>query len=250
MDPTAPSVLMPLLTMNYPFKGRGLDIQVVIVRTVTLSGVGGNANSRVYAITPCTLTISITPRPLIPQLYAITPYTLTISITPTPLSPSVRYHSLHPDYIHCRLKELGKQYELRILLVYVDTTESHHALQELTKMALLADLTLILAWSPEEAARYLETYKAYENKPPDLIMERTDSDFSSRVIDSLTTVKKVNKTDAATLLNNFKTMEKLVQASKEELTMCPGLGPQKAQRLYDLFHEPFLRTKKKSKTDL
>ncbi|XP_064405724.1 DNA excision repair protein ERCC-1-like isoform X3 [Halichondria panicea] len=163
---------------------------------------------------------------------------------------SVRYHSLHPDYIHCRLKELGKQYELRILLVYVDTTESHHALQELTKMALLADLTLILAWSPEEAARYLETYKAYENKPPDLIMERTDSDFSSRVIDSLTTVKKVNKTDAATLLNNFKTMEKLVQASKEELTMCPGLGPQKAQRLYDLFHEPFLRTKKKSKTDL
>ncbi|XP_064405748.1 uncharacterized protein LOC135350826 isoform X2 [Halichondria panicea] len=52
--PTAPSVLMPLLTKNYPFKGRGPDIQVscycilrykvVIVRTV--SGVGGNANSR------------------------------------------------------------------------------------------------------------------------------------------------------------------------------------------------------------
>ncbi len=26
--PTAPSVLMPLLTKNYPFKGRGPDIQV------------------------------------------------------------------------------------------------------------------------------------------------------------------------------------------------------------------------------
>lgn len=38
--------------------------------------------------------------------------------------------------------------------------------------------------SPEEAARYLETYKAYENKPPDLIMERVDSDFSSRVSQS------------------------------------------------------------------
>ena len=35
--------------------------------------------------------------------------------------------------------------------------------------------------SYEEAARCLETYKAYENKPPDLIMERMDSDFSSRV---------------------------------------------------------------------
>lgn len=35
--------------------------------------------------------------------------------------------------------------------------------------------------SYEEAGRYLETYKAYENKPPDLLMERVDSDFTSRV---------------------------------------------------------------------
>ena len=35
--------------------------------------------------------------------------------------------------------------------------------------------------SYEEAGRYLETYKAYENKPPDSLMERVDSDFSSRV---------------------------------------------------------------------
>ena len=35
--------------------------------------------------------------------------------------------------------------------------------------------------SYEEAAQYLETYKAYENKPPDILKERADSDFSSRV---------------------------------------------------------------------
>ena len=34
---------------------------------------------------------------------------------------SVRYHSLHPNYIHDRLKSLGKQYQLRVLLVLVDT---------------------------------------------------------------------------------------------------------------------------------
>ena len=39
----------------------------------------------------------------------------------------------------------------------------------------------LLYGSYEEAARYLETYKAYENKPPDLLKERVDSDFSSRV---------------------------------------------------------------------
>ena len=35
--------------------------------------------------------------------------------------------------------------------------------------------------SPEEAGRYLETYKAYEQKPADLLMEKLDQDFVSRV---------------------------------------------------------------------
>lgn len=35
--------------------------------------------------------------------------------------------------------------------------------------------------SPEEAARYLETYKAYELKPADLLMEKLEHNFLSRV---------------------------------------------------------------------
>lgn len=35
--------------------------------------------------------------------------------------------------------------------------------------------------SPEEAGRYLETYKAYEQKPADLLMEKLEQDFVSRV---------------------------------------------------------------------
>lgn len=34
---------------------------------------------------------------------------------------SVRYHNMNPDYINNRLKELGKKYELRVLLVQVPT---------------------------------------------------------------------------------------------------------------------------------
>lgn len=39
----------------------------------------------------------------------------------------------------------------------------------------------LLSLSPEEAGRYLETYKAYEQKPPDLLMEKVDQDFLSQV---------------------------------------------------------------------
>ena len=33
----------------------------------------------------------------------------------------------------------------------------------------------------EEAGRYLETYKVYENKPAEALMERIDTDYVSKV---------------------------------------------------------------------
>jgi len=33
----------------------------------------------------------------------------------------------------------------------------------------------------EEAGRYLETYKSFESKPPDLIMEKSEGTYMSRV---------------------------------------------------------------------
>uniref|UniRef100_A0A673VEJ0 ERCC excision repair 1, endonuclease non-catalytic subunit n=1 Tax=Suricata suricatta TaxID=37032 RepID=A0A673VEJ0_SURSU len=130
---------------------------------------------------------------------------------------SLRYHNLHPDYIHGRLQSLGKSFALRVLLVQVDVKDPQKALKELAKMCILADCTLVLAWSPEEAGRYLETYKAYEQKPADLLMEKLEQDFVSR------------------------SLEQLIAASREDLALCPGLGPQKARRLFDVLHEPFLK---------
>ncbi|XP_065390671.1 DNA excision repair protein ERCC-1 isoform X2 [Macaca fascicularis] len=144
---------------------------------------------------------------------------------------SLRYHNLHPDYIHGRLQSLGKNFALRVLLIQVDVKDPQQALKELAKMCILADCTLILAWSPEEAGRYLETYKAYEQKPADLLMEKLDQDFVSRVTECLTTVKSVNKTDSQTLLTTFGSLEQLIAASREDLALCPGLGPQKVRWL-------------------
>ncbi|KAK1330075.1 hypothetical protein QTO34_010261 [Cnephaeus nilssonii] len=137
--------------------------------------------------------------------------------------------------------EPGKSFALRVLLLQVDVKDPQQALKELAKMCILADCTLVLAWSPEEAGRYLETYKAYEQKPADLLMEKLEQDFVSRVTECLTTVKSVNKTDSQTLLTTFGSLEQLIAASREDLALCPGLGPQKARRLFDVLHEPFLK---------
>ncbi|XP_018612948.2 DNA excision repair protein ERCC-1 [Scleropages formosus] len=157
---------------------------------------------------------------------------------------SLRYHNLNPNYIHDRLKQLGQSYTLRVLLVQVDVKDPHHALKELARICIMADCTLILAWSPEEAGRYLETYKAYEKKPADLLKEQVEKDFLSKFTDCLTTVKSVNKTDALTMLSTFTSLEGVINASKEDLALCPGLGPQKARRIYDVLHQPFLKARK------
>ncbi|KAG8143701.1 putative DNA excision repair protein [Naja naja] len=166
---------------------------------------------------------------------------------------SLRYHNLNPNYIHERLRNLGKTYQLQVLLLQVDVKDPHQAVKELAKICILADCTLILAWSPEEAGRYLETYKAYEQKPADLLKEKVEQDYLSRVTDCLTSVKSVNKTDTLSLLSTFGvrsqfsvlgSLANVVQASKEDLSLCPGVGPQKAKRLFDILHEPFLKVPK------
>ncbi|XP_027697735.1 DNA excision repair protein ERCC-1 [Vombatus ursinus] len=154
---------------------------------------------------------------------------------------SLRYHNLHPNYIHERLQGLGKNYALRVLLLQVDVKDPQRALKDLAKMCILADCTLILAWSPEEAGRYLETYKSYEQKPADSLKERLEQDFVSRITDCLTTVKSVNKTDSQTLLATFGSLEQLTAASQDDLSLCPGFGPQKARRLFEVLHQPFLK---------
>uniref|UniRef100_A0A8B9VAM9 ERCC excision repair 1, endonuclease non-catalytic subunit n=1 Tax=Anas zonorhyncha TaxID=75864 RepID=A0A8B9VAM9_9AVES len=116
---------------------------------------------------------------------------------------SLRYHNLNPDYIHERLRSLGRSYALQLLLLQVDVKDPHQAVKELAKICVLADCTLILAWSPEEAGRYLETYKAYEQKPPDLLRERVEPGYMAR------------------------SLAAVARAPREELALCPGIGPQK-----------------------
>ncbi|XP_076376706.1 DNA excision repair protein Ercc1 [Megalopta genalis] len=165
-----------------------------------------------------------------------------MSKTTCALFLSIRYHQLNPDYIHERLKTLGNMYNLRILLVQIDVADPHHALKHLIRMCILANMTLMLAWNAENAGKMIETYKRYENKPPDGIMERSETAPYQKLVSALTTIRSVNKTDATTLLSTFGTLSELIDAEPNLLALCPGVGLQKAQRIHKILHEPFLRS--------
>ncbi|KAI8066216.1 restriction endonuclease type II-like protein [Gilbertella persicaria] len=160
---------------------------------------------------------------------------------------SLRYHRLYPSYIYDRLNAVKNLYVCRILLVYVDVENYHDAIREINRIAILSDFTLMLAWSPEEAGRYLETYKALENRAPDLIKERVEDEYLAKITDCLTQIRSVNKTDVLTLLSTFGSLKQISEATTDQLAMCPGFGEQKVKRIQQVWKQPFLANSKKQK---
>lgn len=169
-----------------------------------------------------------------------------VGLTSCVLFLSIRYHRLHPEYIHQRIDKLGKMYTLRILMISCDVDQPDSAIKELTKLALVRDLTVMVGWSPEELARYLELYKKYENKSPDLIRERINDDFLSHYSAALRNIRGVNKTDVHTLATHIGPFSGIANVSSEQLDRCPGFGEIKIANIIDAFHQPFRAGQTKS----
>lgn len=127
----------------------------------------------------------------------------------------------------------------------MDVEDNASILLFLNKLCCINNLTLILAWTEEEAARYLETFKAFEGKDASLIQKKKDMTFSEQVADTLGCIRSVNKTDAVTLLSQFGNIKNIMTASLEDIRQCPGIGEKKAKRLFDAFHKPFSSTQTK-----
>ena len=162
-----------------------------------------------------------------------------MSTTSCALFLSCKYHSLHPQYIHRRIAELKTDFKLRILLVLVDVEDNMATLLFLNKLAVQQNFTLILAWTEEEAARYLESYKALDGNDASIIQRKEKDNFVDQASDFLSGATGVNKTDAASLLTQFTSIRAIVAASKDELGVVNGLGQVKVKRLHDALHKPF-----------
>ena len=99
------------------------------------------------------------------------------------------------------------------------TSQSHPALRHLTKACVVNNLTMFLAWSSPEAGRYLETFKSFEHAAPTAIQEKVSEDYGTRMVEVLTQIRSVNKTDAVTLVSTFGSIRNAINAGPEEVMM-------------------------------
>lgn len=116
---------------------------------------------------------------------------------------SLKYHRLHPTYIYERIKQLGTAFKTRILLFQIETRQRGGdipALRELTKASTLLDFTIIVAWTMEEAAKYIEQFKLLEHKSPSAHFNKTNNlSHQERIIEALTMIPSINRTDCLNL---------------------------------------------------
>lgn len=172
---------------------------------------------------------------------------------------SLKYHKLRPEYVWRRIEKLKggtssgaethiSDQALRVLLVVVDIDSPQEAIRHLLGICIKQDLSMIVAWSFEEAGNYIAYFKQNElanSKVDSSIQGLKKSDFNLNIVETLTTVRAVNKTDVANLLANYKSFKNVVLLASLDQGVgdIQGLGDRKLKNLRGAFTEPFVFNK-------
>ncbi|CAE7562413.1 ERCC1 [Symbiodinium natans] len=152
---------------------------------------------------------------------------------------SLKFQRIHQEYLKGRVQALG-DFRNRVLLCRVDLEQPDESLEQVTLAAFHGKLSLLLAWTDAEAAAYLETLHRYQSKGAEALQKRvTQGDNRARLLEVLTTIKGINKTDAASLTSRFGSFAQITRSTDEDFLRCPGIGDKKVKQLASVLHKPF-----------
>lgn len=126
-----------------------------------------------------------------------------------------------------------------MLLTLVDIPNHEDALRELSKTSLVNNVTVILAWSAAEAARYLELYKSYEHAGFAAIRGLQASGYAERLVEFVTVPRNINKADAVALVSEFGSLRNAINAPPERVGVVGGWGEKKVRAWCRAVEEPF-----------
>ncbi|VDN03612.1 unnamed protein product [Thelazia callipaeda] len=146
---------------------------------------------------------------------------------------SLKWHKLQPEYIETRMNSDGAGYAIKVLLVLVNV-DPRHILRELNLFCYRTGWTLILCYSAEEAAEYLENLHISRNKNEQsavsAMQERknkrlglqsdNDAEFN-QAVKFLTVIRSLTTSDAHRLIATFGSIQKIANADVDRLLLCP-----------------------------
>mmetsp|Transcript_17877 Transcript_17877/g.17612 ORF Transcript_17877/g.17612 Transcript_17877/m.17612 type:complete len:167 (+) Transcript_17877:99-599(+) len=147
----------------------------------------------------------------------------------------LKYHMKYPKYLMSRAEELLKKKKGNTKILILQVKENEDDMGYITDIQLDCmrwEIKLLLAWSQDECAKYIQIIRTYQNKGTSLLEEnkkhKTQEDLA---IDSLTSIKSITKRDAKTLLKNYGSIAEIIKADHDEFINHEGIGKTKVDNL-------------------
>ncbi|VVT54383.1 uncharacterized protein SAPINGB_P004048 [Magnusiomyces paraingens] len=164
----------------------------------------------------------------------------------------------------------------RILLVVVDIENPAETLKEITRLSFARDFTMVLAWNNADAANYITQLKTMQNASLDPSAKNYDtltgmallnggssgaytggsskndsssgseglsmsaSVYNAHVIETVTKVRGINKTDAQALIAQYGSLSNAFKDGASKVENIGGWGATKAKRFQDAITKPFI----------
>lgn len=154
---------------------------------------------------------------------------------------SVKYHRLHPNYIYERLRAVPKtKFRLQVVLLQLDDphnwARSDRTIREITRAGLLLNWTILLAWSEEEAARWIESLHSLQRRSAALIREKSVSWNGEAILGE---ISGINKTDGNSLMAMGKNLKGVAMLTSKEISSIRGFGRKKTESFMNALDAPF-----------
>ena len=129
----------------------------------------------------------------------------------------------------------------KILILLNNNKDDHNMVDALLMDCMRFEVTMIMCWSFEEAAQYLQTYKSYENKTQTILEgKQHGQNHFDQAVDVLGSIRRVSKNDAKRLLYNYGSIKDIIMCEDyDEFINIEGIGQSKIECITTCFRGKF-----------
>lgn len=144
---------------------------------------------------------------------------------------SIRFHVCKPEYIHKKIKKIGKKYQNNILLIYIDTKNYEAIASEIFTISDLYNYTCLFGFSDEECSTIIS---AFDTKNTNFeILRKKESD---PLLKFLSSFPRVNTTDVESLKANLGSLKDITTIKIKNVA---GMGETKADLIHEYLNKKF-----------
>jgi DNA excision repair protein ERCC-1 len=149
---------------------------------------------------------------------------------------TLKYHRQHPDYLGERLRDFRGSFPVRLLLFLVNDENPDRVISRLTSVAMANNMNLILAFTYEEAARWLLTlYNTQDAGVDDLrAMNESHTETATEALHAI----GLSRREAEAMLRAFPTVAELLLAPRDALVKAAAVSEKKVDLLIEMITKP------------